>query len=327
MTWIENKPIIALAPMADYTDQPFCKLCREVESKKYKVKSDERFVIFREMVSAEAIVRENKKTLRMCEFDEMERPLVLQLFGADPKTIEQAAKILVERFRPDGIDINMGCPVPKITKKGHAGADLMKDHDRAVAIVKALKNANLGIPVSVKTRLGWSKEDEILEFAPKLEAAGVDAITIHGRTTVQGYSGKANWEMVRKIKTKMKIPVIANGDIKTAEDVERCLEATGADGVMIGRGALGSPWIFNHIQNTKGYGTTKYEIPIDEIIRVMLRHVELQLDYYGERGIIGLRKHLPFYFKGMKGIRDLRSKLVRVSSLEELKKILQKIPR
>src|SRR3989339_414126 len=154
--WINlPKPILALAPMADLTDGPFCRICREVQSQKFRAKSS--FVIFREMVSAEAIVRGNEKTLKMCEFEEIEGPIVLQLFGADPKRIQKAAEIIVEKFKPNGIDINMGCPVSKIAKKGHAGADLMKDVERAVSIVKALKQANLGVPVSVKTRLGWDK--------------------------------------------------------------------------------------------------------------------------------------------------------------------------
>jgi len=306
----KNKPIMALAPMANMTDLPFCHICRQVAGKD--------FVIFREMVSSEAVVRENEKTLRMCKFEKKERPIVQQIFGSNPKTIARAAGIIIEKFSPSGIDINMGCPVPKLTAKVNSGAALMKDHDLAVCIVKALKKANLGVPVSVKTRLGWGSEDEILEFAPKLESAGADLISIHGRTKKQGYSGKANWEMIGKVKEKLSIPVIANGDIKTTEDIEKCLEITGADGIMIGRGALGDPWILN----------TSKKILLQERIDIVLLHAKLHVEHYGERGIITFRKHLAWYFKGnrigqeVSGIKELRKRLVRVNSIEELESIL-----
>ena len=198
--------------MADMTDGPFTKICREIAGKD--------FVIFREMVSAEAIVRGNAKTLKMCEFAKKERPVIIQLFGGRAGTIVEAAKIVVKKFKPNGIDINMGCPVPKITGKTRAGAALLKDIPRAVNIIKALKEAKLGVPISVKTRLGWNKEDEILDFAPKFQAAGADLISIHGRTKNQGYSGAANWEMIARVKKILTIPVLANGDIKNFEDIK-----------------------------------------------------------------------------------------------------------
>ncbi|KKU26133.1 MAG: tRNA-dihydrouridine synthase [Candidatus Magasanikbacteria bacterium GW2011_GWA2_46_17] len=353
--------------MADMTDSPFCRVCREG--------AKSRFVIFREMVSSEALVRDNARTLKMCEFHESERPIVIQIFGADPKVIRKAARVVVEKFHPDGIDINMGCPVPKIAGKSwasgvchshesgnlgrslmrpdprrrgddkvmncrpvrfdnkSAGAALMKDPGRAVEIVRELKAENLGVPVTVKTRLGWSKEDEILEFAPRLQEAGADAITIHGRTKTQGYSGKANWEMIAQVKQKLKVPIIANGDIMTREDIVKCLEITGADGVMIGRGALGNPWIFRKIKNQKssppGWGPVwAGKIKIYEFINTVLRHAELHVEHYGERGMVTFRKHLAWYFKGdrvgkeIANIKELRNKLVRVSSLTELKGVL-----
>jgi len=277
-------------------------------------------------------VRGNQKTLKMCEFEEIERPIVLQLFGSSPEVITEAARILVEKGslhapasgglgrddrRPSGIDINMGCPVPKIASKGHAGADLMRDPERAVNIVKALKKANLGVPISVKTRLGWASEDEILRFAPLLEQAGADALTIHGRTKKQGYSGQANWEMIGRVKKLVKIPVIANGDIKNSEDIKQCLEITGADGVMVGRAALGNPWIFNY-----GY-TDNPDLRI--IKKVVMRHAELHLERYGDGGMRTFRKHLLYYFKGFDGVKELRQKLVRVETMGELKKILEDI--
>lgn len=313
MSWIQNKkPIIALAPMADMTDSPFCRICREVAGKN--------FVIFREMISTEAIIRGNEKTLKMCEFEEIERPIVIQIFGSDPNKMVQAAKIIVEKYHPDGIDINMGCPVPKITKKNLAGASLMQDHERAINIVKALKNANLGIPISVKTRLGWGSDEEILEFAPKLERAGADLISIHGRTKIQGYSGKANWEKIRKVKKLLKIPLIANGDINSKEDIEKCLKITQAEGIMIGRGALGNPWIFLNNKELQ----TKHNI--NEIKKVVLNHAQLHLEHYGEQfGLKTFRKHLLLYFKGFSGIKDLKKELVKVNTEEDLKNVLQKI--
>jgi nifR3 family TIM-barrel protein len=328
--WINSKkPIIALAPMADLTDESFCRVCREV--------SGNDFVIFREMLSAEAIVRGNEKTLKMGEFSDFERPIVLQLFGGNSEVIVKAAEILVGKrpfdagkrpfgsaceglaqgvnAMPSGIDINMGCPVPKIAGKGKAGAYLMKDHETAVEIVKALKKANLGLPITVKTRLGWSKKTDILEFAPKLEQAGADAIEIHGRTKMQGYSGEADWEMIGRAVKTVKIPVIANGDIKNAEDIKKCLEITGAAGVMIGRAALGNPWIFG------GLKIEDLRLKISEVKKVVLRHAELHQERYGD--LVSFRKHLLCYFKGFDGAKDLRVKLVGIGNLEELKKILR----
>ncbi|MFZ2189791.1 MAG: tRNA-dihydrouridine synthase [Candidatus Magasanikiibacteriota bacterium] len=327
MSWfdkVNKQPILALAPMADMTDSPFCRVCREVERGEEKGKSAN-FVVFREMVSAEAIVRGNEKTLRMCEFDEIEPPIVWQLFGNNSEVITRAAVIIKERFLPAssadrnelfGIDINMGCPVPKIAGKSNSGASLMKDHDRAVEIVKALKSANLGVPVSVKTRLGWTKDDEILEFAQKLEQAGVDAISIHGRTKKQGYSGTANWERIGEVKKLVKIPVIANGDINSSEDIKRCLEITGADGVMIGRGALGNPWLLSRYPDNPD---------IQMVKDVVLRHAELHLAHYGEKSMTTFRKHLLCYFKNIPGSKELRMQLVKVSTLGELQEILHKL--
>lgn len=310
--WFDKRPVIALAPMADYTDQPFSLLCREISGKN--------FVIFREMVSAEAIVRGNAKTLKMCQVDERERPVVLQIFGDKPEIMAKAAAIIVDRFHPDGIDINMGCPVPKIAQKSKAGAALMKYPDLAVKIIQAIKAEKIVCPLSVKTRLGWSEDRTVVDFGLRLEKAGIDAITVHGRTKDQGYSGTANWAEIGEVKRALKIPVIANGDIKTAEDIERCLNITSADGVMIGRGALGNPWVFRRAAGSRN-------LTLKEIRAVILRHAEFHLEHYGERGMITLRKHLPWYFHGaraaeIKEIKKIRAKLVRVSSVGELNAIL-----
>lgn len=322
MDWTkQTKPIIALAPMADYTDEPFCQVCREVATPPnlpLEMGGGD-FVIFREMVSAEAIVRGSIKTLKMCEFKDFERPLVIQIFGAKPETMAKAAEIILEKFNPDGIDINMGCPVPKIAGKNLAGAALLKDPERAVAIIEAVKKVAGKTPVSVKTRLGWAKEDEILAFAPRLEVAGANSLTVHGRTKLQGYTGKANWEMIGQVKQLIKIPIIANGDINKTNFSE-CLKITGADGVMIGRGALGNPWVFTKIN--------KEQLVISEVIKVVLRHAQLHVDHYGPKSLVTFRKHLLWYFKGNLGIekqKEFKMKLARVSDLEELKNILKSL--
>ncbi|MCI0479685.1 tRNA dihydrouridine synthase DusB [Candidatus Uhrbacteria bacterium] len=303
------RPIVALAPMADMTDPPYCRLCREV--------SGGDFVIFREMVSSEAVVRENAKTLRMCDIADIERPIVQQVFGSDPPTVAEAARLIEERFRPDAIDINMGCPATKIVSN-FDGAALMKDPKLAADIVKAVK-ANVAVPVSVKTRLGWSDPTEIVEFIKVLEDAGADLVTIHGRTKAQGYAGTADWDAVGAARSQVKIPVIVNGDIVSVETATQALRSSGADGVMIGRGALGNPWIFGALRVPgTGYRVPRWE----ERVRVVLRHAQRHLDWYGEGSLVTLRKHLPWYFKGDARFKGLRSKLVRVSTMEELRSAL-----
>jgi len=315
--WVINakKPIIALAPMADYTDQPFCKIARQV--------AGANFVIFREMVSSEAIVRGNAKTLKMCEFGEEERPIITQIFGSDPVVMSQAVEIINKKFRPDGIDINMGCPVPKITNKINAGSALMKDPELATKIIKQIKKDNPSVILSVKTRLGWNDPKEIVKFAKIIEKAGAEVLTIHARTKKQGYSGKADWQAVAKVKNSLQIPVIVNGDIVTAEDMKNCLNITKADGIMIGRGALGNPWILSG---------EKSNLPtLEQRIEIVLQHAKLHLEHYGKNSLVTFRKHLIWYFKSDKlgfnlpNIKKLRSQLVSVKDFEELKGILFKL--
>ena len=308
--WFETKkPILILAPMADYTDKPFGLICRKYSGKD--------FIIFKEMVSSEALFRGNEKTLKMCEFTSSERPLIIQIFGDKPEVMARAAKLLEKRFKPDGIDLNMGCPVPKIAQKTAAGAALMKNPTLAAEIVKSVKKA-VKLPVSVKTRLGWSNPDEIVKFAVILEKAGADLITIHGRTKTQGYSGTANWETITKVKKILKIPVIANGDIVDCASAKKCLEITGADGLMIGRGALGKPQVFREIKNQKSKIKS-----LEEIIKIILEHAKLHEKHYGKGSLVTFRKHLAFYFKGIPGMKETRVKLMQIKEYEELEKILK----
>ena len=290
--------------MADYTDSPFCRICRE--------EAGSGFVVFREMVSSEALVRNNEKTLRMCEFVEEERPIVIQIFGGVAKVISEAVQIVDSKFKPDGIDINMGCPVPKIAGKANAGAALMKNYKLAMEILQKTKKNNPDIFLSVKTRLGWTDKNDILEFAPKLEEAGAQMLTIHGRTKKDGYSGVADWEMIGKVKKIVNIPVIANGDITSKRDIDSCLSVSKADGVMIGRGALGNPWIFGNVEPTE-----------KQKIETILKHARYHLEHYNTNSLVTFRKHLLYYFKGEKGVKEMRKKLVKVSNYDELKTILR----
>lgn len=288
--------------MADYTDEPFGLICKKFGA----------LVIFREMVSADAIVHGNEKTFKMLAINKKERPVIQQIFGKDPQIMAEAAKIICKISAPDGIDINMGCPMQKVTKNFH-GAALMKDPTLAAKIVREVKRA-VSAPVSVKMRLGWAKPDEILSFAPLIEKAGADLISIHGRTKKHGYAGEADWEMIGRAKKILKIPVLANGGIFIREDIFKCLETTKADGVLIARGALGNPWIFSDAVPT-----------LEEKIKVILEHAALQVKHYGDYGLILLRKHLVFYFKGIPHNKIIKTKMTQVSTLSQLKDLLAEL--
>jgi tRNA-dihydrouridine synthase B len=303
-----KRPFVGLSPMADYTDSPFSLLCR-------KFGAD---VIYREMVSAEAVCRKNEKTLRMASFSRGERPVILQIFGANPLRMAQAAAILEEKYRPDGIDINMGCPARKIISNFN-GAFLMKDPALAARIVKEIKSA-VSLSVSVKTRLGWEREIDILDFSRVLEEAGVDALAIHGRTKKQEYSGRANWDIIGRVKTQLKIPVILNGDIVDFASFGIAMKESGTDGALIGRAAIGNPWVFRSIKKKKDISPS-----VAEIKKIIFIHAKAHMKHYGERGMTSFRKHLLVYFKGISGAKGLRPYLASISSFAELKDALRKI--
>lgn len=312
----QSKRILALSPMADMTDSAFCQVVRKIGG------AD---IVFREMVSAEAVVRENEKTLGMTDFVPAERPIVQQIFGADPLVMARAAAIVMEHAGPEGIDINMGCPVYKITSNFN-GCALMKEPDRAASIIREIRKAIGDIPISVKIRLGWSNPDDFKTFIPVIEDAGADLITIHGRTKAQGYSGVSDWQRIAEAKKIARVPLLANGDIHEPEQVGQVLQLTRADGVLIARGALGNPWFFQLTMSNE-----QLTIPIEERVKVVLEHARLHVAQYGERGMVTFRKHLAWYFKTNKigweveGIKDIRAELVRVSTMGELEKILNKL--
>lgn len=306
----QKRPIIALSPMADMTDSPFCRIAKQFGWP----------VVFREMVSAEALVRESAKTLHMAAFHEEERPLIQQIFGKDPETMARAAEIVEKNFHPDGIDINMGCPVYKIVSDFN-GASLMKDPDRACAIVREMKKA-VEAPISVKIRLGWVDKTECLDFSKRLEEAGAELITIHGRTRAQGYSGVADWEMVGRAKQGVSIPVLVNGDIHTPEKVAEALAVSGCDGALIARGALGAPWFYQLYREIEETGSQQTEITLEKRVAVALQHLNLHIEEYGEKGVTTFRKHLSYYFKGIEHIKPWREQMMKVSSRVELETIL-----
>ncbi|MBP9694947.1 MAG: tRNA-dihydrouridine synthase [Candidatus Magasanikbacteria bacterium] len=323
MSWIKNileknKKILALSPMADMTDSAFCQIVRQIGG------AD---IVYREMVSAEALIRENAKTLGMTDFVDSERPIVQQIFGSEPLVMARAASIVMEHANPEGLDINMGCPVYKITSNFN-GCALMKDPERAAAIVREMRSA-IGdrVPISVKIRLGWSDPDDFKKFIPVVEEAGVSLITIHGRTKAQGYSGKSDWARIGEAKKIARVPLLANGDIHEPYQVAEVLGVTNADGVLIARGALGNPWFFqlaNQESRIMNQG-----VSLEERVGIVLQHARLHCAQYGERGIVSFRKHLSWYFKGSRimldipGIKEVREKLVRVNSLTELEEILK----
>jgi len=308
----QNNRILALSPMADMTDSAFCRVVRAIGG------AD---IVFREMVSSEAIVRHNEKTLGMTDFVQSERPIVQQIFGADPITMAKAAEIVMEHAGPEGIDINMGCPVYKITSNFN-GAALMKEPDVAANIIREMKRAIGDTPLSVKIRLGWSNPDEFKTFIPIIEDAGADLITMHGRTKAQGYSGTSDWQRIAEAKKIARVPFIANGDIHESQQVDEVLKQTDCDGVLIARGALGNPWFFKQALDPE------FRVTLAERVDVVLKHARLHVAQYGERGVTTFRKHLAWYFKTNKigfeipGIKEWRSKLVRVETIDGLEGLL-----
>ncbi len=314
MKWTDfQKPLLALSPMADMTDSAFCQVVRNIGG------AD---VVFREMVSSEALVRDSAKTLGMTDFVAGERPIVQQIFGSDPLTMARAAEIVMKHAAPEGIDINMGCPVYKITSNFN-GCALMKEPERAAAIIREMKSVLGTTPLSVKIRLGWSDPDDFKRFIPVIEEAGADLITLHGRTKAQGYSGKSDWQRIGQAKALARVPLLANGDVHEPHQVTEVLEQTKADGVLIARGALGNPWFFSLYK--QGIET----VEMSERVRRVLEHAELHVAQYGERGMMTFRKHLSWYFKAsrIKGdpseMKSLRMQLVQVKTLEELRGLLQ----
>ncbi len=316
-----SRPIIALSPMADMTDSAFCRTVKSLSSNA-RNEQEQTFVVFREMVSAEAVTRGNEKTLGMTDIHPEERPLVQQIFGSDPDMMAEAVRIIDAEHSPDGFDVNMGCPVYKIVHNFN-GCALMQKPELAAEIIRKMKAVTTK-PISVKIRLGWENPSDCISFAKTLEEAGVDMITVHGRTKVQGYSGESDWEMIKQLKEHLSIPVLANGDIFTAPLVLQALNQTTCDGVLIARGALGNPWIFSQTEEML-VGKAPTPISITNRVDVIKHHLALHLEQYGEKSVTTFRKHLTWYLKGLDGAKKYKERLHTAATRELVESILEEM--
>jgi len=301
-----------LAPMEEVTNSAFRKICKEMGAD----------FLVSEFVSSEALIRDVQKSFDKMMFDDSERPFGIQIFGHDEKSLVQAA-LVAEEKHPDFIDINWGCPVKKVVNKG-AGAAMLKDIPKMVACTKAVVKA-VKLPVTVKTRLGWDMNDRpIVSVAEQLQDAGIQAITIHGRTRSQLYSGVADWSLIGEVKKnpRMKIPVIGNGDINSGEKAVLYKNRYGVDALMIGRAAIGNPWIFKEVKSA--FQNIPFEIPtLNERITVSLQHLKNTITSLEERkACMEIRKHYAGYFKGVSHFKKVRMELMKAVSYHEIKEKL-----
>jgi len=311
---VEISPAVVLAPMAGITNHSFRLICRRFGAG----------AVWTDMISSYGIHYKNAKTFDMFDWTDEERPVVVQIFGADPDVMGTAAR-LVEEAGADIIDINLGCPVPKVRKTG-AGAGLIEDFDTARKVMASVVNA-VKVPVTVKTRKGI---DDQRITAPDLariaEDVGVSAISIHGRTAEQGYSGLADWQVIAETKKVVSIPVIGNGDIRSPEDAKRMLDETGCDGVMIGRGSLGNPWLFQRTVHYIATGELLPEPSYNERIDIAREHLRLMVDLLGEdRGIREMRGQIAWYIKNIPGVARWRQVMSQAASISEMENALSDI--
>ncbi len=305
-----NKPIYALAPMAGITDSAFRQICKDFGAD----------ILYSEMASATALNYNPKKTLELLKFSKIERPYIVQLFGGRPEHFAGAVRLIEKKIKPDGFDINFGCPVKKVLKQG-AGAALMDNLKLAREVIKTVIN-NTGLPVSIKLRSKASKVD-VLKFLDYVNDLKIAAVMIHGRTLAQGFSGEVDWKIIKKARNYFSGIILANGGVNTAEDAKILLERTEADGIGIGRGALGRPWIFSQLRDTINRVSTEVtEVKKKFILKIALRHAKLAGKLKGDQGIKEMRKHLCWYVAELPDAGSLRKKFIRVESLGDIKKIV-----
>ena len=310
---VELENNIFLAPMAGVTDLPFRILCKEMGCG----------LVYSEMVSAKGILYNNENTKKLLTVEQKERPAAVQLFGSQPEIMAAMAK-KIENYDIDIIDVNMGCPAPKIAKNGE-GSALTKNPKLVGEIVKAMVTAQKK-PVTIKFRKGFDEEHiNAVEIAKIAEQNGAAAVAVHGRTREQYYSGKADWDIIKAVKEAVSIPVIGNGDVFTPQDAKNMLEYTKCDAIMIGRAAQGNPWIFQRINHYINTGEMLPEVTTEQKVEKALRHARMLIEYKGEYiGVREMRKHISWYMKGIKGAAELREKINRANSYNEIEQLLQK---
>ncbi|MBP3445166.1 MAG: tRNA dihydrouridine synthase DusB [Bacilli bacterium] len=310
---VEIKNQVVLAPMAGISNTAYRQIIKEMGAG----------LIFAEMVSDKALVYGSEKTFDLLKMSDMERPIAQQIFGSDVDSFVKAAKLVEDKMHPDIIDINMGCPVPKVAIKSQAGSALLKNPDKIKEIVSAVVKA-VSVPVTVKIRSGWDANSvNAVEVAKVIEEAGASAITVHGRTRAQGYSGNADWNIIKQVKEMVSIPVIGNGDITSAEKAKEMLDFTGCDAVMIGRGVLGNPWLIKECVSYLESGIIPPKPSAREKIEMLKRHYQLLVDSTSEKqAILEIRTHALWYIKGMPKSAYIKNEICKTKNSEDLFKIL-----
>lgn len=310
---VEIKNQVVLAPMAGISNTAYRQIIKEMGAG----------LIFAEMVSDKALVYGSEKTFDLLKMSDMERPIAQQIFGSDVNSFVKAAKLVENKMHPDIIDINMGCPVPKVAIKSQAGSALLKNPDKIKEIVSAVVKA-VSVPVTVKIRSGWDANSvNAVEVAKVIEEAGASAITVHGRTRAQGYSGNADWNIIKQVKEMVSIPVIGNGDVTSAEKAKEMLDFTGCDAVMIGRGVLGNPWLIKECVSYLESGIIPPKPSAREKIEMLKRHYQLLVDSTSEKhAILEIRTHALWYIKGMPKSAYIKNEICKTKNSEDLFKIL-----
>ena len=313
---VEIKNRVVLAPMAGISNSAYRTIIKDMGAG----------LIVAEMVSDKAITYGSTKTIDMLYMTDYERPISQQIFGSDVESFVKAAKYIEENMKPDIIDINMGCPVPKVAISAQAGSSLLKDPNKVYDIVSNVVKA-VNLPVTVKIRSGWdSKSINAVEIAKQIEKAGASAITVHPRTRAQGYTGKADWNIIKEVKEKVKIPVIGNGDILSCYDAKRMLDETKCDAIMIGRGVLGNPWLIKECVDYLEKGIEPKEVSLKEKIDMIKRHTDLLIKTKNEKvALLEMRSHASWYLKGIQGGNKIRNEITKVKTREELFNILDRL--
>lgn len=311
---VEVKGKVVLAPMAGISNNAFRKIAKEMGAA----------LVYAEMVSDKAIFYNNKKTIDMLYMTEDERPIAQQIFGSDKESFVVAAKYIYENMHPDIIDINMGCPVPKVAVRAQAGSALLKNVDKIYDIVSAVVSA-VPCPVTVKIRSGWDFDNiNAVEVAKVCEKAGASAICVHPRTRSQGYSGKADWSIIKDVKNSVNIPVIGNGDILSCYDARRMIDETGCDLIMIGRGLLGNPWLIDECNQYLENGMIIDKPSPIEKIDMCIKHFRYLLSYQNEKqAVLEIRSHISWYLKGINGCNEVKNVIFKTKNAKEIEKNLQ----